>query len=179
LFGTFYAQHFHREMNPGKWFPPVSWEEKSAKMRGIMYLKKRDGFTLIEMLIVILIIALLAVIVIPRLLSATRKGKESALRADLQELRNALQKFDSDMGDWPANLNQLMAPRNDPPTGDGGSGIALDSRSYQGPYLRNPDQGLLTDPFTRDTDWNYNPATGEVHSSSTNSALDGSAYSTW
>jgi type II secretion system protein G len=145
----------------------------------IMLSRTKSGFTLIEMLVVILIIALLAIIVIPRLLSATRKGREATLRADLHELRNAIQKFNSDLGDWPASLEQLVLPKTNPPSGNGGSGIALDSANYQGPYLRNPDQGLLKDPFTKASDWNYTPATGEVHSASTSSAINGAAYSAW
>ena len=94
-------------------------------------------------------------------------------------LRNAIQKFNSDMGDWPADLEQLVLPKTDPPSGNGGSGVALDSANYQGPYLRNPDQGLPEDPFTKASDWNYTATTGEVHSASTGSALDGTAYSAW
>jgi len=144
-----------------------------------MITRAKAGFTLIEMLVVILIIAVLAVIVIPRLLSSSRKAREAALRADLLELRNAIQKFNGDMGDWPAGLDQLMLPKSNPPTGSGGGGIALDPNSYQGPYLRNPDQGLPVDPFTKAVDWDYNPASGDIHSASTSIALDGTYYSYW
>ena len=62
--------------------------------------KKRtatNGFTLIEMLI----ISILALIVIPRLLSAGRRAKESNLRAQLHEMRTAIAKFKADLGDNP------------------------------------------------------------------------------
>ncbi len=71
--------------------------------------RKHEGFTLIEVLIVIIVIAILALIVIPRLLGAGRRAKEAALRGDLNELRNAIQQFESDLGDVPVGLDQLMA----------------------------------------------------------------------
>ncbi len=139
----------------------------------------RRGFTLIEVLIVVLILMLLALIVIPRIVGAVRKGNEAALRGDLHELRNAIQQFNSDIGDWPTGLEQLVAPASVPPAGLGGSGLTLDSNNYKGPYLRNPDQGLPKDPFTRDVDWEYNPQTGEIHSSSNDVSPSGIPYSNW
>lgn len=135
------------------------------------------GFTLIEMLIVIVVIAILAMIVIPRLLGAGRKAKESALRGDLQQLRNAIQQFEADCGDYPSALSQLMTQ---PAAGaTGGNGIALDVGAWQGPYLRTPDGNLPEDPFTGAADWTYDAASGDVHSSSTLTALDGTNYSDW
>jgi general secretion pathway protein G len=140
---------------------------------------KRTGFTLIEMLIVIVVIAILALIVIPRLLGAGRRAKEAALRGDLHQFRNVIQQFEADMGDYPAALDQLVAAKDSPPSGSGGSGIPLDGSAYRGPYLRNPDGGLPRDPFTSAADWDYTPSTGEVYSSSTLMALDDTAYSSW
>jgi general secretion pathway protein G len=142
-----------------------------------MVRKGSRGFTLIEMLIVIVVIAILALIVIPRLLGAGRKAKEATLKGDLHSLRNAIQQFEADLGDYPATLAQLVATTK--PTGNGGSGISLDSNGYQGPYLRTPDGGLPVDPFTGTNTWTYTATTGEVHSASTLSALDATSYSAW
>ena len=144
-------------------------------------LVKRDGkgFTLIEMLIVIVVIAILALIVIPRLLGAGRKAKEAALSGDLHQMRNAIQQFEADLGDLPAALTQLMLAKASPPSGNGGTGIALDSQGYQGPYLRTPDGNLPKDPFTGAADWSYTASTGDVHSVSTLTALNGTSYSAW
>lgn len=142
-----------------------------------MVKKNSRGFTLIEMLIVIVVISILAMIVIPRLLGAGRKAKESALRGDLQQLRNAIQQFEADCGDYPSALAQLMTA---PAAGaTGGSGIALDVTAWKGPYLRTPDGNLPADPFTTAADWTYTAATGDVHSASTLTALDGTNYSAW
>ena len=142
-----------------------------------MLRKKNRGFTLIEMLIVIVVIAILALIVIPRLLGAGRKAKEATLKGNLHQLRNSIQQFEADMGDYPAALTQIVATTA--PSGNGGTGVALDSQGYQGPYLVTPDGNLPDDPFTGAGDWTYTPATGAVHSASTLTALDGTAYSSW
>jgi len=138
--------------------------------------RKRRGFTLIEMLIVIVVIAILALIVIPRLLGAGRKAKEAALRGNLHQIRNAIQQFEADCGDYPAELSQLMT---EPAGGNGGTGVALDVEGWQGPYLRTADGNLPADPFTGAADWAYTPSTGHVQSSSTLTAINGEAYSSW
>jgi len=140
---------------------------------------RRDkGFTLIEMLIVIVVIAILALIVIPRLLGAGRKAKEATLRGDLHQLRNSIQQFEADCGDYPLALADLMTV---PAAGsDGGTGIALDVVGWQGPYLRTPDGNLPKDPFTDSgTTWSYTASTGSVASGSTLTAINGEAYSIW
>jgi len=138
----------------------------------------RTGFTLIEMLIVIVVISILALIVIPRLMGAGRKAKEAALRGDIHQLRNAIQQFEADCGDYPSALSQLMTQ---PELGSsGGMSIALDVTAWQGPYLRTPDNNLPKDPFTESgTTWSYTASTGDVASGSTLTAINGEAYSTW
>jgi general secretion pathway protein G len=129
------------------------------------------------MLIVIVVIAILALIVIPRLLSAGRRAKEAALRGDLQQLRNAVQQFEADCGDYPAALSALMGATL--AAGNGGGGIALDTTGYKGPYLRTGDGTLPKDPFTNSNAWTYVGSTGSVHSASTLTGLDGTNYSNW
>ncbi len=143
--------------------------------------RKSKGFTLIEMLIVIVVIAILALIVIPRLLGAGRKAKEASLKGDLHQLRNAIQQFEADCGDYPLALDDLITA---PGAGtQGGQGIDIDATAWQGPYLRTPDGGLPKDPFQDQTlaaDWDYStPASGDVHSKSTLTAINGENYSDW
>jgi general secretion pathway protein G len=146
-------------------------------MMSRMVKKGTRGFTLIEMLIVIVVIAILAMIVIPRLLGAGRKAKESALKGDLQQLRNSIQQFEADCGDFPAAIGDLMTA---PAAGsNGGNGIALDVGAWKGPYMRTSDNGLPKDPFTAAADWTYVATSGDVHSASTLTALDGTNYSDW
>jgi general secretion pathway protein G len=152
-------------------------EEVTDEMMSRLSSRKSKGFTLIEMLIVIVVIAILALIVIPRLLGAGRKAKEASLKGDLHQLRNAIQQFEADCGDYPAALIDLVTKPSDT---SGGSGLDLDLTAWQGPYLRTSQPDTLPkDPFTNDTDWAYDAATGAVHSAATLAALDGTNYTDW
>lgn len=132
------------------------------------------------MLIVIVVIAILAVIVIPRVLAATRRSKEASLSANLKQMRDGIERFEANTAAWPPSLADLMAADGSAISGDvDGRGMSVDRSAYDGPYLRTGDDNLPNDPFTAAADWNYNNSTGEIHSSSTLTALDGSAYATW
>lgn len=106
----------------------------SSRKRG------QHGFTLIEMLIVVSIISIMALIVIPRVNGATRRGREAALMANLQVMRGAIMQFQCDTGSFPTSLNDLVLPKSNPPTvglspEDGSEEIIPDPQSYNGPYL--------------------------------------------
>lgn len=73
--------------------------------------KGRRGFTLIELLVVMAIIATLLTIALPRYFASVERAKEAALRADLREMRDALDKFYSDTGKYPATLEQLVTAK--------------------------------------------------------------------
>ena len=140
--------------------------------------RQRSGFTLIEMLIVIIVIATLAIIVIPRLLGTGRKAKEAALRGQLQQVRKAIEQFEADCGDYPSELPQLMTRPAD--GAGGGNGISLDTLAWAGPYLRTTDGNLPGDPLTgSNTTWTYTPAGGRVASGSTLSSMSGEPYTDW
>ena len=143
-------------------------------------MKGRKGFTLIEVLIVIVVIAILAAIVVPRLLGAGREAREASLRAHLQELRNALGLFQAQCGDYPAALTDLMATTC---PAAGAAGVVLNPADFRGPYMTTPSGELPNNPITGanvvGTDWLYaNPASGAV-SAAAGTAVDGTDYSTW
>ena len=141
---------------------------------------KKCGFTLIEVLIVIVIISVLAMIVIPRVKAVGRKGKEALLRADLKQIRDAVERFEASTAAWPPALTDLMVADGSAISADAdGRGMALDRNGFDGPYLRTGDGNLPLDPFTGAADWAYDNTTGQVHSSATLTAIDGIAYSTW
>ncbi|HEY3417857.1 MAG TPA: prepilin-type N-terminal cleavage/methylation domain-containing protein [Armatimonadota bacterium] len=143
----------------------------------------RRGFTLIEMLIVIVVIAILALIVISRLLSASRQGQEAALRADLTHLRTAIAAFEADCGTYPASLDDVVASQPGPATGVGGEPIR--TGNYKGPYLTPSGgidgSGIPQNPFAGATatvaqNWSYTATSGLVNSAITGTTLDGVAY---
>lgn len=67
----------------------------------------RRGFTLVELLIVIIIIAVLAAIAIPKFANSGVRSKESALKANLKLYRNAVELFRNDTGAFPDKLADL------------------------------------------------------------------------
>lgn len=141
---------------------------------------RRGGFTLIEVLICICIIAILAMLVIPRLAGAARKSREASLRANLKQIRDAIEQFESNTAAWPPSLNDIMAANGAALSSDAdGRGISVDRSAYTGPYLVTGDGALPKDPITEAADWDYNNSTGAVHSSATLNAVNGTAYSTW
>ena len=89
------------------------------------------GFTLIELLIVISVIAILATIVIPRLMGAARRAREATLRANVHQLRNCVEQFQADTGNYPADLSQLVIPAQSSPRAADGTNIP--AVLYQGP----------------------------------------------
>ena len=62
---------------------------------------KKKGFTLIEMLIVIVIIGILAAALIPRLSSARGRANDVARKADLAQTAAALVSYQIDAGSFP------------------------------------------------------------------------------
>ena len=75
--------------------------------------KKRGnaGFTLVELLIVLFVIALLASLVAPVVTGNIQRARESTLKEDLIVLRKAIDDFYSDTGRYPENLALLAEKR--------------------------------------------------------------------
>ncbi|MBU0594318.1 MAG: prepilin-type N-terminal cleavage/methylation domain-containing protein [Gammaproteobacteria bacterium] len=70
---------------------------------------KKIGFTLVELLVVMAVIALLLSIAVPRYFSSVEKSREAVLRENLSLTRQALDKYYGDNGKYPDNLDQLVS----------------------------------------------------------------------
>jgi general secretion pathway protein G len=69
------------------------------------------GFTLIELIVVMAIVALLASIVAPRYFASLAKSKETALQQSLVTMRDAIDQYAADKGRYPDSLQDLAAAR--------------------------------------------------------------------
>lgn len=139
---------------------------------------KRSGFTLVELLIVIVIIAVLAAIALPRFMDSGQRSKEASLKADLKLVRNALELFKNDTGAWPAQLSDLTVTAA-PAAGKDNAGASknISATDFKGPYLRTiPNDPIANSAFTYST---TSPNIGVVSSSASGNGLDGTAYNTW
>ena len=101
-------------------------------------LSLRRAFTLVELLIVIIIIAVLAAIAIPKFANSSTRSKESALRSNLKVVRNAVENFRADTGMAPQTLVDLTKELGSAPTqGINSSGtVATLTGTYRGPYMQ-------------------------------------------
>lgn len=80
-----------------------------CKRCGVMQaLRHRRGFTLIEMLVVMTLIALLLTLAVPRYFAALDNGRARVQRQNVATLRDAIDKFYADQGRYPDALDELV-----------------------------------------------------------------------
>ncbi len=69
------------------------------------------GFTLIEMLVVMTLIALLLTLAVPRYFHSLDYGRANVQRQNVATLRDAIDKFYGDLGRYPDSLDELVTKR--------------------------------------------------------------------
>ncbi len=72
------------------------------------HLGKKSGFTLIEIILVVVIIGILAGIAIPRMGGKTEMAKISQAKSNIVALSMAIQEYEMMNGDYPSSLDQLL-----------------------------------------------------------------------
>ena len=123
------------------------------------------GFTLLEMMIVMIIMGILISIALPIYSQSVVRAREAVLRNDLFELRKLISQYTLDKQKAPQSLDDLV----------------------QAGYLKE----LPKDPMTHEANWEpkqeevlltvdqQDPGIDDVHSASNAMSSDGTAYSTW
>lgn len=125
---------------------------------------KRNGFTLLELMIVIAILVILAMIAMAQYNKTVLAARESTLREDLFTMRKLIDQYAADKGKLPASLDDLQTAG----------------------YVHE----IPVDPITDQKDWQVefgdDPGSTEggqgvtnIHSASSETASDGSRYSDW
>jgi len=121
---------------------------------------RKRAFTLVELLIVVIIIAVLAAIAIPKFSNSSLRSKESALRAELKLLRDSVELFKNDTTCYPNNLTDMLTTAPTTCTSVSGGSMTVPTGSWKGPYISSIDN----DPVSGNG-FTYTAATGTVKSS--------------
>jgi general secretion pathway protein G len=74
-------------------------------------MQRSRGFTLVELMVVLTVIALLLSVVVPDYVGRVRKAEEAVLKENLMLMRDALDKHYADAGKYPASLDELVSKR--------------------------------------------------------------------
>ena len=100
--------------------------------------KKEPGFTLMEMLVVLVVISLIAAVAIPQITKLMGSAKSKSTKIQMETLSASLRYFEMDTGAYPTSDEGLSVlwSMGEPPAG------------WNGPYLRQERQ--LRDPWNRD-----------------------------
>ena len=137
-------------------------------------MKAQKGFTLVEILIVVVILGILAAIVVPQFTQASTEAKTNSLCSNLQSLRSQIELYKVQHGDTPPALetfeDQMIYCTNAAGAiqGDGSKARDNENGYIYGPYLER----VPNNPFNNwngvgaaagdDIGWGYNAATGEI-----------------
>ena len=72
---------------------------------------KKLGFTLVELMVVLTVIALLLSVVVPDYVGRMKRAEEAVLQENLTVMRDALDKHYAAAGKYPTHLEELVAKR--------------------------------------------------------------------
>ncbi|MGM0787447.1 MAG: type II secretion system major pseudopilin GspG [Thermodesulfobacteriota bacterium] len=81
------------------------------------FLKSRPGFTLIELMVVIVILSILAVYMMPRIMGRPEQARRMKAKVDIQSLETALKLYKLDNGRYPTTEQGLEALVRKPDSG--------------------------------------------------------------
>lgn len=108
----------------------------------------KDGFTLIEILVAIAIVAIMAVVVVPNFMRYLEKGRRTSAEATLRAVKTAVNQFNADTTQYPETLRNLTRkPSNEQL-----------AKKWMGPYI---EKELGEDPWGNK--YKYKVTSGQAH----------------
>jgi len=131
-------------------------------------INRPQGFTLIEILIVLAIIGILLGLAVPQYQMSIKRAREAVLKENLFIMRKMIDQYDQDKNKYPPSLQSLVEEKYlkalpvDPITGSSETWLEV-RQSF------NPDEPLPPE----------GPGVVDVKSGSEAKALDGTLYNTW
>lgn len=106
------------------------------------------GFSLLELMAVMVILGLIATVAVPKYYSQVRKAKQQTAKTQIEMLMTTMNSYRLDVGDFPSQSEGLAALMADPGV-DG----------WDGPYLAKP---IPKDPWKRDYNYQNPGQHGEI-----------------
>ena len=105
--------------NPGSHLfeSPLQSVERGVNGRSIRPLASQQGFTFIEIMVVVAILAILAALVVPRIMGRTDDAKRTAAKVQIRNIEGALQLYKLDSANYPSTEQGLKALVEKPTVG--------------------------------------------------------------
>jgi general secretion pathway protein G len=148
-------------------------------------MRKEAGVTLVELIITIAIIAILASAAVPIARFQVKRQKERELRRDLWEMRDAIDRY-KDAADKGAFITKMDSMNYPPDLDTLVKGVDVQDKKVRflrripvDPMMGTSDWGLRSNQDAADSDSFGGQNVFDVHTKSTDTALDGTKYSTW
>ena len=142
-------------------------------MKTVIRTKSRKGFTLVEILIVVIILGILAAIVIPQFTNASEDARKGNMKSQLQTLRSQIELFKlqhRDSAPPQATFWDFLTKYSTDDITVAPDGVASSATlTKYGPYMQAPAENPLTKSSSvaaaagSTVGWVYNETTGEIH----------------